>query len=305
MTDASASQLGLQPNDLDPNIQEVTLTTGDATVTVTSVLSGGELGGLLKFQNRVLSPTQNKIGRLAAGLALEFNALHQTGFDLDGGPGDQFFSLQSPEIPVLQNGSGTVTARYVNAADLQASDYLLEYDGSTYTLTRLSDQTQTTLTGFPAVIDGIEIDVTVSPAPGDRFLIRPTADAAGRIGVAVDDPRRIAASATAGTVGDNAVALELAGLEDAKKLLGGKATFKDAYGQMVAEVGTLTRSAEISRGAQEVVKNQAFQDREALSGVNLDEEAANLVKYQQAYQAAAQVVSVASQTFDALINAVR
>ncbi len=306
VSDSRAATLGLRPNDLDPNVSEVTLTTGTTTLTITSTLSGGEVGGLLRFRDEVLVPTQNKLGRLAAGIALEFNGLHKNGYDLDGNTGMNFF--QPLTISVLQNGSGTLTASYVNAADLQASDYLLEYDGVNYTLTRLSDRTQTTLTGFPATVDGIEIDFTTPPAAGDRFLIRPTADAAGKLDVALTDPRRIAAAGTdtsSGAIGDNGTALSLAGLESAKLLLGGKATLQDAYSQMVAEVGSLTRAAEISRDAHETVKQQALQAREAVAGVNLDEEAADLVKFQQAYQAAAQVVSVATQTFDTLINAVR
>ncbi len=308
VSDSRAATLGLRPNDLDPNVSEVTLTTGATTLTITSTLSGGEVGGLLRFRDEVLVPTQNKLGRLAAGLNLEFNGLHRNGYDLDGNTGLDFF--QPLTVPVLRNASGNISARYVSAADLQASDYLLEYDGTNYTLTRLSDRNQTTLTGFPATVDGIEIDLdpTNPPIAGDRFLIRPTADAAGKLGVALSDPRRIAAAASdtgSGAIGDNGTALSLAALESAKLLLGGKATLQDAYSQMVAEVGSLTRAAEISRDAHDTVKQQAMQAREAVAGVNLDEEAANLVKFQQAYQAAAQVVSVATQTFDTLINAVR
>ncbi len=308
VSDSRAATLGLRPNDLDPNVSEVTLTTGATTLTITSTLSGGEVGGLLRFRDEVLVPTQNKLGRLAAGLNLEFNGLHQNGYDLDGNTGLDFF--QPLTIPVLRNASGNISATYVSAADLQASDYLLEYDGTNYTLTRLSDRNQTTLSSLPATVDGIKIesDPTNPPIAGDRFLIRPTADAAGKLSVALDDPRRIAAAASdtgSGAIGDNGTALSLAGLESAKLLLGSKATLQDAYSQMVAEVGSLTRAAEISRDAHDTVKQQATQAREAVAGVNLDEEAANLVKFQQTYQAAAQVVSVATQTFDTLINAVR
>ena len=105
--------------------------------------------------------------------------------------------------------------------------------------------------------------------------------------------------------GDNTVALSLASLEKKSVLLGGKATFNGAYGQLVAKVGTLTHAAKISSSAQEVLFNQAKQARENLAGVNLDEEAANLIKFQQSYQAAAQVISIASSLFDTLIGAVR
>jgi len=88
-------------------------------------------------------------------------------------------------------------------------------------------------------------------------------------------------------------------------LFNGKTNFSDAYGQLVSKVGTLTHSAKISQSAQEVLLNQAKQARENLAGVNLDEEAANLIKFQNSYQAAAQAIAVASSLFDTLISAVR
>ena len=105
--------------------------------------------------------------------------------------------------------------------------------------------------------------------------------------------------------GDNSVALGLASLEKKSSLLGGKSSLSNAYGQLVSQVGTLTNSAKTNSSAQEALLNQAKQSRESLAGVNLDEEAANLLKFQQSYQAAAQVVSIASSLFDTLIGAMR
>ena len=106
-------------------------------------------------------------------------------------------------------------------------------------------------------------------------------------------------------VSDNRNALLLAQLQTQRTLDNGTATYQDAYGQLVANVGTQTRQAEITRNAQEVLKNQAIESRDSLSGVNLDEEAADLVRLQQAYQAAAQVIAVSDTLFQALLGAVR
>ncbi|MBT8136187.1 MAG: flagellar hook-associated protein FlgK, partial [Gammaproteobacteria bacterium] len=73
----------------------------------------------------------------------------------------------------------------------------------------------------------------------------------------------------------------------------------------VASVGTVTQHAGINRDAEEVLLQNAEQARLAVSGVNLDEEAANLLRFEQAYQAAAQVISVADELFQTLIGAVR
>lgn len=105
--------------------------------------------------------------------------------------------------------------------------------------------------------------------------------------------------------GDNSNALALGELQGERLLDGGNATLEGSYNTLIAEVGTRTRQAEIGARAQESLLRQAQEQRESISGVNLDEEAANLLRYQQAYQAAAQVISVTSTIFDTLINAVR
>ena len=143
---------------------------------------------------------------------------------------------------------------------------------------------------------------------GDSFLIRPTHNIAGEISVAISDTNQIAAAQSntlSGSVGDNRNALALAALETNRNLLNGTATFQEAYGKAVADVGTLTRAADINSQAQEGLLIQARQAQQAVSGVNLDEEAANLVRFQQAYQASAQLVSVANVIFDTLLDAIR
>ena len=86
---------------------------------------------------------------------------------------------------------------------------------------------------------------------------------------------------------------------------GGTASITDSYNNMVADVAIGTQQAEHNSQAQQRLLEQAISARESVSGVNLDEEAANLVRFQQAYQAAAQVISTASTLFDTLLNAVR
>ena len=104
-------------------------------------------------------------------------------------------------------------------------------------------------------------------------------------------------------VGDNRNALALSGLSTLTQLTGGKETYTDAYGGMTARVGTRTLRSEINLNAQRGLLNQARQEREALSGVNLDEEAARLIQFQMAYQAAAQAVSVTNSIFQTLLGA--
>ncbi len=108
-----------------------------------------------------------------------------------------------------------------------------------------------------------------------------------------------------GGIGDNRNALLLANLANNKTMANGSASINDSYIAMVSNVGSDTKQAELSAVAQKGILDSATASRESTSGVNLDEEAANLVRFQQAYQAAAQVITVANTLFDTILNAVR
>ena len=97
----------------------------------------------------------------------------------------------------------------------------------------------------------------------------------------------------------------MSNLQTAQTLSDGTASFQDVYGQIVADVGRKTKSAEVNGAAQQGFLNQAIASKDAVSGVNLDEEAANLVRFQQAYQAASQVVMTSRTIFDTLLGAFR
>ncbi len=106
-------------------------------------------------------------------------------------------------------------------------------------------------------------------------------------------------------IGDNRNALLLSAQANNKLMANGTASIIDTYSALVADVGSDTRQAELNSQAQQRVLDLAVSTRESVSGVNLDEEAANLIRFQQAYQAAAQVITVANSLFDTLLNAVR
>jgi flagellar hook-associated protein 1 FlgK len=303
----NSSIISLSGSEKDPQHLEVFIDGQNAS----REISGGELKGLLRFRDEVLEPARLQLGLVATGLAVEFNTLHETGFDLEGTAGTALFSFGATEIDTKKLGvaPGAITASFqASVAGLSASDYQLDYDGTNYTLTQLSDNTTTTFTaGGTTTLSGPGFDIsTAGMVSGSSFFLRPTYDAAKNINVAIDDPRKIAASASAATVpGDNENALKLARLETQSILNSGTATITDAYTQLISDVGSLTHSAQVGRAAQETLLNQAQASRENISGVNLDEEAANLIKFQNSYQAAAQAVAVASSMFDALIGAVR
>ena len=309
---STAATLGVQNSRFDPAQKDVTFIGQSNAVVITDNLSGGELGGTLRFLKDVLNPTQNEVGRIAVGLAEDFNTQHSAGFDLNGNTNLDFFSTPAATVFGALGNTGQITANISDVNALTASDYRLDLNAGNYTLTRLSDNTLTTLSpGFPgvsAIVDGITITETTTLANGDSFLIQPTRNSADQLTVNLSNGTQIAAASSntsSGGVGDNTNALALVALENNQNLLNGTATFQDAFGQSVANVGAATQAAEVNKNAQEGLLNQAKEARESVSGVNLDEEAADLVKFQQAYQAAAQVIAVTNTLFDTLLGAFR
>ena len=105
--------------------------------------------------------------------------------------------------------------------------------------------------------------------------------------------------------GDNRNALRLSGLQSTGLLLNSAASYQDMFASTVSSVGIQTRQATTSAETQSTLQAQAEQSLNSLAGVNLDEEAANLLKFQQAYQATAQMVSSANEMFNTLLSAFR
>ncbi len=136
--------------------------------------------------------------------------------------------------------------------------------------------------GIPAY-NGVTFTVSGAPLDGDTFTIGKNTDASG----------------------DNRNMLKLAGLQDAALLEGGTTNLQTAYGQTVSGVGAKTHQLDINSRAQQTILDQAIQAREEIAGVNMDEEAANLIRFQQSYQAAAQVIGAADTLFQTLLDAVR
>lgn len=105
--------------------------------------------------------------------------------------------------------------------------------------------------------------------------------------------------------GDNGNLLALADLNSTRLLGGGNLSIGEAYAQVVSDVGNQARAAGAASKAQSAVLSQANGAQQAVSGVNLDEEAANLLKFQQAYQAAGRVISTANKLFDEILGLMR
>ncbi|MBF0218877.1 MAG: flagellar hook-associated protein FlgK [Gammaproteobacteria bacterium] len=280
---------------------------------ITPQVTSGTAGGLLQFQRDILTPADNRVGRMAAVLGQEFNQQYAQGWDLNGDPGiANFFNIEQP-VATVMNGGSTMTATFLDdTSQLEASNYTMRYDGSSWEMTRMSDGKAVSFTGTgsagdPILAEGLSIVTAGAPTSGDVVLIQPYRDMSAKFTTNVTDPRAIAASQTdpavdAGSFGDNTNMLALFQLQETRLFDKGQTTFDGAYGHIVAEVGNKAAVAQSSLSARKIIYEQAVNAREMRSGVNLDEEAANLMRYQQAYIAAAKVMSAADEMFQSLIN---
>lgn len=290
----------------DPTRIEVAYqSNGNVAILGLSSLPGGTIGGLLQFRAESLDPIQNQVGQIAAVLAETYNSQLQLGFDKNGVAGTALFGTPVPVVTANANntGNGVVTSSIVDAKKLTSSDYRLQWDGTNYKITRLSDNAVTTSNTLPLSIDGLEFQLSSgTPTAGDDFVISPTRNAAAAMSVLITDPDKIAVggSATSGP-GDNQNGLLLVGLQNAKNITNNK-SYTDAFSQMVNGVGNKTREINVLSYAEAQVLEQTNSAVQSVSGVNLDEEATNLIRYQQAYQAAGKMMQIASQLFDVLLN---
>ena len=157
--------------------------------------------------------------------------------------------------------------------------------GTAYTLTDGAGNTTTgTYTsGTPITFDGWSLTLTGTPAAGDSFAVAKNSDG----------------------LSDNSNALDLAALADQGVLDGGKTSVVRSYAELTNQIGTAGSAASSNLSTQTSLYNQAVSEQQSVAGVNLDEEAANLIKYQQAYQASAQVISTAQTLFTSLISAIQ
>lgn len=441
---SDAATLGTRENAEDPTRLEFTLSNGGRTLNIDEQISGGKLGGLLRFDTEGLKPAFDELGRIAIALSDTMNQQHEIGMDLEGDLGGRFFtdinSLEAQRSRVVANGnnalasSGQLAVEITDSAALPAGRWTLQFSGDgrnfelidqasgkTVNQGRLPDpvQSEISMPGFNIRVEGGTFNA------GDKFLIQPSRNAAESIGLVVsreedlafaspiratasDDnigtgkidqgkmldvrnpftnsllpgfqnsgelangplmvefardpvsndlifsvtdsstPSQVVATGTydpqqintlfeedpavAGAlyqgfqfrmtgepavgdtftieynsngVSDNRNAELLAALGTANTLNGGSQSFAEGYAGLVEDIGVKTRQSQLDVDAGRTLLEQSTNQRESVSGVNLDEEAGRLIQYQAAYNASAQVMSVAQDLFNTLLQSFR
>lgn len=304
-------------DDQDSNrVRVMTVQNGHQRELSAGLLGEGALAGLMKFQNEDLRDTRAALGQMAAALADGINQQHTQGTDLNGQAGGALLSAGNAQVwPSTANArdasgayASTVSVTRVagQGAQLQASDYELQLDpadstGTRYQVTRQSDGTVFSGLASGATVDGFKFDVTgTSMNAQDRFLLQPVSAAAGQLDVSITDPRKLAAAGAtaAGSGNTNALAMR----ELAKSALVESKTFSNAHAKLIGDVGVRVQRAGSDADASATVLSTVKEQLGSETGVNLEEEAAKMLQFQQSYQAAAKVLVTAQKMFDTMLS---
>ncbi len=188
-------------------------------------------------------------------------------------------------------GTGSVTPGTVNTppppnANLQQAVTITFVDATHFNVTGTGTGNPTNVAftaGSNISYNGWTIQISGAPAAGDVFKVEKNANG-------VSDSRNVVA---------------MAALQTTNTMVGGSAGYQSAYAQMVSEVGNKARQVKTVGEAQQNLVTQASTAQQSMSGVNLDEEAANLLRFQQAYQASAKIISTAGTLFDTLLGVMK
>jgi flagellar hook-associated protein 1 FlgK len=285
-------------------------------------LGGGELAGLMTYLREDLDAMRGKVDTLAYNLATAVNTQHQLGIGLDGGTGKDFFvlpvtvagaaknlqmALTAPDqlaaaspvlvTPAQTNGSGLsveqMSAVGPTTTHLNNPVTLSFQSNGTYTLSgTLSPSTPAPdnagpppsynfAPGRPININGWSLTMRGSPGTGDSFTVAP---------------------APAGSTTQNSGnAGAILALRD--KMFDG-VPLGDGYVSVISSLGTKVQSAKFAAEFTSQVATSTESARSGAAGVNLDEEAARLLQFQQSYQASAKFLQIAQSTFDTLLQTV-
>lgn len=207
-------------------------------------------------------------------------------------------------------------SRIAVALPVKVAPAISNAGNSQINITGMANKTGSTALATPITLTYDALNQRFNSTTGGPFAYDPTTDSGNSYTLSIpglgdvnfdikdvpSDGDVFTLSSNAGGVGDNRNAVTLLSLSEAKTLDDATATFSEVFNKEVASIGAKTHQAEINKETSDSLVKQAEARRDSISGVNLDEEAANLLKFQQAYQAAAQIISISTNLFSSIIQ---
>ena len=213
------------------------------------------------------------------------------------------------EIKAFSNTGNTGSAEFrVSAINNKSDRYYMDED---HPLTiKISSNTSSSEIAYNlfdkdgSQVNNTELTTSVDPLTGKAVFVAGGVEVEMKAGFPVANDEVTLTFNETGE-GDNRNMLAITDLQNAKVMNGNQASFQDVYNNMLSEVGAKTANADIAMQSASILKDQSFERIQNISGVNMDEEAANLMLYQQYYSASARVITVANEVFESLLQASR
>ena len=242
---------------------------------------------IVEYQRTNEGVTEQEVS-LTLGSSGSFEDLSKLGFR---GTVELTGKMKEELIVFATGADGTkakIAAEYVEgeADDLPLFDRELELEFTSSETFEIRDRATNTVLAERAYdfsgqisYQGLAISISGSPVGGDVFSI----------------------SANKGGIGGTGNLARMSQLEEAD-IFDGDQTLQQGYLSLLNKAGTISKQADVARQALEVLKDQAVENRESLAGVNLDEEAASLIRFQQSYQASARLVQTANELFETIVR---
>ena len=292
---------------------------------ITASISNGKMKGWLESRDVIIDDYLSRLDDLAGTLMTEINIKHASGFGLDASTGHNFFNGGVFGAINSSTGSFSITGETTLTSSINimligggtAGSELVTTDPATgYITVAIEDGVSTGAQIAAALQAHADIHTVVATAPGTAWTLGAGSDETsigGRHAAAemqvnpaiVNNLDLIAAASTlAGVPGDNSNAIAIANLQYAKTMNSNSLSFDDYYHSLVSEVGSRTQNTASYYRHQSDMVVQMENRREAVSGVSLDEEMINLVKFQNAYDAAAKLISTADELLQTVLNMV-
>jgi flagellar hook-associated protein 1 len=309
------------PNGNNKSFLDVEFLDGaDKTKNVTSSITGGTIKGFLEMRDVEVEGLKDKLDRLAAGFIQEFNEIHQQGFGIDGSTGNNFFNpLKTAVVNNINNtGSSTLTATNGDPSNISIDKYEITLTGvNSFSLQNLTNGESSGTFTFTSgstfnLANGFAVTITGTPAVGDSYKLSVSENAARDFSVSseiLSNSNKVSAGLNSSTDGGNARALtelqsKLVFDNITLKAGSGTFTFDEFYSSIVSTVGVQSYSSSNTLSQKDGILLQLNTRRESVSGVSIDEEMINMIKFQQAFNAAARLIGVSEEMIEKLINQV-
>ena len=310
-------KLSTSLNGDNDSFKDVNIEYGSGLKNITSTITGGELRGYLDMRDTEVKSALDKMNILSASFIQEFNGIHRAGFGLDGSSGLDFFSPLDVTVDHDVDNTGTAVVSMTNASPTTVSvdEFEIAFTSNNkFTLNNLTTNASSGTFTFASgstfnIKDGFAVAISGSAVSGDKVTFSVSEDAASGMSVSstiTANTKKIAAGTT--TNGDGANALLMADLQNTLSFNSvtwsgsgsGSYTFDEYYNAVVSTIGIGSYSAQATLRQQEGIMLQLNSRRESISGVSIDEEMIKMIKFQQAYNASARMISVVDEMLDAL-----